>query len=76
MRDKPAEVTEFEDYAAVVGKFPTTPVANEKLGTALLYSSGTTGARKVCCGRNWTWTRATRCRSSSWSRRCTAPVRT
>ncbi|MGE2716283.1 AMP-binding protein [Mycolicibacterium litorale] len=46
MVDKPAEVTEFEDYADVVSSYPTSPVDGEKLGLALLYSSGTTGKPK------------------------------
>lgn len=46
MRDKPDDVTEFEDYETVVGAYPTTPVEDEKLGMALLYSSGTTGRPK------------------------------
>ena len=29
-----------------VGPFPTTPIADERLGTAMLYSSGTTGRPK------------------------------
>ncbi len=36
----------FEDYAAAVAAKPTTPIADEYLGTAMLYSSGTTGQPK------------------------------
>ncbi|WP_040841406.1 AMP-binding protein [Nocardia brevicatena] len=46
MWDKPDEISEFKDYETVVGVYPTTPVENEKLGMALLYSSGTTGKPK------------------------------
>ena len=36
----------FVDYAQAIAKYPTTPISNEKLGTAMLYSSGTTGRPK------------------------------
>ncbi|HEV2370412.1 MAG TPA: AMP-binding protein, partial [Acidimicrobiales bacterium] len=36
----------FESYEAVVGAYPAEPVADEQLGTAMLYSSGTTGRPK------------------------------
>ncbi len=36
----------FIDYVEAVGKFPTSPIADEQLGTAMLYSSGTTGRPK------------------------------
>ena len=36
----------FEDYATACQSFPVTPIANERLGTAMLYSSGTTGRPK------------------------------
>ena len=35
-----------DDFAAAVGAFPSTPIADEWLGTAMLYSSGTTGRPK------------------------------
>ena len=36
----------FVDYATAVGRFPDTPIADESLGTPMLYSSGTTGRPK------------------------------
>ena len=36
----------FADYAAAVADRPATPIADEALGTAMLYSSGTTGRPK------------------------------
>lgn len=36
----------FINYAEAVGKYPTSPIADEQLGTAMLYSSGTTGRPK------------------------------
>ena len=34
------------DYVTEVGKFPSTPIPDEQLGTSMLYSSGTTGRPK------------------------------
>lgn len=36
----------FTDYASACHEFPATPLANEFLGTSMLYSSGTTGRPK------------------------------
>jgi len=36
----------YADYAEAVAPFPGTPIADEWLGTAMLYSSGTTGSPK------------------------------
>ena len=36
----------FEDYASACSRFPETPIADELLGTSMLYSSGTTGRPK------------------------------
>jgi long-chain acyl-CoA synthetase len=36
----------FVDYATAVGRLPDTPIADESLGTPMLYSSGTTGRPK------------------------------
>ncbi|MGO9558747.1 MAG: AMP-binding protein [Acidimicrobiales bacterium] len=36
----------FEDWDAAVSGYPTHPIADEQLGTAMLYSSGTTGQPK------------------------------
>ncbi|HWS73609.1 MAG TPA: AMP-binding protein, partial [Quisquiliibacterium sp.] len=36
----------FADYAQAVAPFPSTPIADEALGVAMLYSSGTTGRPK------------------------------
>jgi long-chain acyl-CoA synthetase len=36
----------FVDYCEAIAKFPTTPLADECLGTSMLYSSGTTGRPK------------------------------
>ncbi|GAA4407616.1 AMP-binding protein [Quisquiliibacterium transsilvanicum] len=36
----------FVDYVQAVSKLPATPIADESLGTAMLYSSGTTGRPK------------------------------
>ncbi|MTD14206.1 AMP-binding protein [Nakamurella sp. YIM 132087] len=47
MVDRPDELAgSFEDLAEAVAPFPATPVEGEKLGMALLYSSGTTGNPK------------------------------
>src|SRR5438067_3828457 len=42
--DDPGEP--WEPYEEVVGKYPPDPVADEQLGAAMLYSSGTTGQPK------------------------------
>ena len=34
------------DYASELARFPATPIADERLGTPMLYSSGTTGRPK------------------------------
>ncbi|MFV0308864.1 MAG: AMP-binding protein [Desertimonas sp.] len=44
--DLPADEAPFEDYATAVAGYPDTPLADEKLGAAMLYSSGTTGRPK------------------------------
>ena len=36
----------FQDFASAVAACPTTPIADESLGTSMLYSSGTTGRPK------------------------------
>ncbi|MBL8332843.1 MAG: AMP-binding protein [Rubrivivax sp.] len=36
----------LKDYESAVAAFPDTPVADERLGTSMLYSSGTTGRPK------------------------------
>jgi long-chain acyl-CoA synthetase len=36
----------FEDYATAIARWPGTPIADESLGTPMLYSSGTTGRPK------------------------------
>lgn len=36
----------FRDYASAVERYPETPIADECLGAAMLYSSGTTGQPK------------------------------
>jgi long-chain acyl-CoA synthetase len=36
----------FKDFAKAVAEFPKTPIADEWLGTSMLYSSGTTGRPK------------------------------
>ncbi|HPU50008.1 MAG TPA: AMP-binding protein [Burkholderiaceae bacterium] len=36
----------LRDYASAVAAFPATPIADESLGTPMLYSSGTTGRPK------------------------------
>ena len=36
----------FADYRQALTEYPTTPIADESLGTAMLYSSGTTGRPK------------------------------
>jgi long-chain acyl-CoA synthetase len=36
----------FVDYAQAVSQYPSTPIADESLGTPMLYSSGTTGRPK------------------------------
>ncbi len=41
-----AGAAQVQDFETAVAGFPTTPVADEWLGTAMLYSSGTTGRPK------------------------------
>ena len=41
-----AEDERVRDYATAVADFPDTPVPDERLGTSMLYSSGTTGRPK------------------------------
>ena len=36
----------LQNYEAVLGQFPSTPISDESLGTPMLYSSGTTGRPK------------------------------
>ncbi len=36
----------MRDYASAIAAFPTTPLENERMGTSMLYSSGTTGRPK------------------------------
>ena len=38
--------TQFQSYSQALAQFPTTPIADESLGTSMLYSSGTTGRPK------------------------------
>ncbi|MFT3854058.1 MAG: AMP-binding protein [Ilumatobacteraceae bacterium] len=42
----PADRGPFLDYLEETAKYPDTPIADEYLGTAMLYSSGTTGRPK------------------------------
>jgi long-chain acyl-CoA synthetase len=44
--DGPGDGGRIVNLDAAVAEFPDTPIANECLGTALLYSSGTTGSPK------------------------------
>jgi long-chain acyl-CoA synthetase len=44
--DGPADEAPFEDYLAAVSGYPDTPIADERNGAAMLYSSGTTGRPK------------------------------
>lgn len=44
--DPPDELRGFEDLRAAIADRPTTPVENQSLGLAILYSSGTTGRPK------------------------------
>ncbi|MGD9603756.1 MAG: AMP-binding protein [Gammaproteobacteria bacterium] len=44
--DDADEVDGFVDYAKAVAPFPATPIPDEQLGCAMLYSSGTTGRPK------------------------------
>src|SRR3954471_5109514 len=46
MVDVDAEDGPFESYGPTVAKYPATPVDDERLGAAMLYSSGTTGQPK------------------------------
>lgn len=43
---EPVAGTEFAHFEAAVAGFPETPIADEALGTSMLYSSGTTGRPK------------------------------
>ena len=44
--DGPAEAGTFASYDELCAGLPTTPIADERIGTAMLYSSGTTGRPK------------------------------
>jgi long-chain acyl-CoA synthetase len=44
--DEPAASAPFKDFATATAAYPSTPIADEMLGTAMLYSSGTTGRPK------------------------------
>jgi len=44
--DGPGEGDKILDLDAATAEFPATPIADESLGTAMLYSSGTTGRPK------------------------------
>ena len=44
--DGPASDAPFEDYLTAVPGYPDTPIADERQGAAMLYSSGTTGRPK------------------------------
>ena len=46
MVDSDAPEAPFEAYEEVVAKYPSEPIADEQLGAAMLYSSGTTGRPK------------------------------
>jgi long-chain acyl-CoA synthetase len=43
-QERPHEI--LRDYSSELGAYPTTPIADERLGIAMLYSSGTTGRPK------------------------------
>ncbi len=44
--DGPADEAPFEDYLTAVSAYPDTPIADERQGSSMLYSSGTTGRPK------------------------------
>ncbi len=44
--DDPGGDDRLVDYATATGEYPTTPIEDERLGTPMLYSSGTTGRPK------------------------------
>jgi long-chain acyl-CoA synthetase len=44
--DGDAEIVPFQPYEAAIAEYPPTPVDDEQLGAAMLYSSGTTGRPK------------------------------
>ena len=44
--DADREIGPFRPYDAAIAEYPTTPVDDEQLGAAMLYSSGTTGRPK------------------------------
>ena len=46
MVDATPDDAPFEDYVTAVSAYPDTPVADERNGAAMLYSSGTTGRPK------------------------------
>jgi long-chain acyl-CoA synthetase len=46
MVDTDSPVAPYEPWAEAVAKYPAEPVADEELGAAMLYSSGTTGRPK------------------------------
>ena len=44
--DAPTSVGRYESFAEAVAEMPTGPISDERLGAAMLYSSGTTGRPK------------------------------
>ena len=46
-----ATATRVRNLDEATAEFPATPIADESLGAAMLYSSGTTGRPKGCSGR-------------------------
>lgn len=46
MIDGTSDDAPFVNYAVAISRYPETPIADETLGTAMLYSSGTTGRPK------------------------------
>ena len=57
----------FADFEEATRAFPGTPIADECLGTPMLYSSGTTGRPRASCGP---WTTSRPVTSSPFSASC------
>jgi long-chain acyl-CoA synthetase len=49
--DGPPEGSRVRNFGEATAEFPPTPIGDESLGAAMLYSSARPAARRGCCGR-------------------------